>query len=74
MWLDNDKPCNGFIFQNKIKCHNDYKKAIIAAKNKARYIFSDKLLNRLLPKNVNGSGSAWHSHTRREQNTIKLSE
>ena len=45
MWLYNDKLRNGFILQNKIKYHFDYKKAIIASKNKARYIFSDKLLD-----------------------------
>ena len=58
MWLDNDKPRNDFIFQNKIKCHYDYKKAIIAVKNMAKYLFSDKLLNQLWSKNVNGFWSA----------------
>ena len=70
MWLHNEKPRNGIIFQNKIKCHYDYKKAIIAAKNKAKYKFSDKFLNQLLSKNVNGFWSAWRSHTRRELNML----
>ena len=73
MWLNNDKPLNGFIFQNKIECHYVYKKAIIAAKNKAKNICSDKLLNQLLSKNVNGFWSAWRSHPRREQNLLSKS-
>ena len=52
-WLDSDKPRYGFIFQNKIRYHYDFKKAIIAAKNKEKNIFSDKLLNQLWSKNVN---------------------
>ena len=68
MCLDSGKPRKGFIFQNKIKSYYDYKKAIIAAKNKAKYahilctyfmyIFSHKLLNRLFSKNANNFWSA----------------
>ena len=45
MWLDYDKPYNGFTFQNKIKCHYKYKKTITAAINKDRNLFSNILLN-----------------------------
>jgi hypothetical protein len=70
LWVSIGRPRAGCIFQEKIKKHYEYKRAIAAAKARSKSVFSDKLLDYMHSKNVRGFWAMWRSRTRNVQDNL----
>ena len=71
-WFINKKPRFDDIWLNKTKCHTKYKKAIKLTKMKAKEIFTDKLLDKLLAKNTSKFWSLWRCITKNNSSSSNL--